>query len=48
MLLFLGAKISVYFRDTIVLYFCGILFCFGVYEVFDLFIDVAYKTFIWY
>jgi len=36
-LLFLDVKISVYFADAIVLYFYGILFCFGVYEVFNLF-----------
>ena len=40
-LLFLGAKISVYFACDIVLYFYGILFCFGVYGVFDLFSDVT-------
>jgi len=40
-LLFLGAKISVYLVGVIVLYFYGILFCFGVYEVFNLFLDVA-------
>jgi len=40
-LVFLGAKISVYFVCVIVLYFDGVLFCFGVYESFDLFSDVA-------
>jgi len=40
-LLFLGVKISVYFADAIVIYFYGILFCFDVYEVFDLFLDVT-------
>jgi len=40
-LLFLGAKISVYFACAIVLYSCDILFCFDVYEVFDLFLDVV-------
>jgi len=35
-LLFLGAKISVCFVGTIVLYFRDILFCISVYEVFDL------------
>jgi len=40
-LLFLGAKISVYFACVIVLYFYDVLFCFSVYEVFDLFLDVA-------
>jgi len=43
-LLFLGVKISVYFAGAIVLYFYSILFCFGVYEVFDLFTDVAQKN----
>jgi hypothetical protein len=42
--LFLGAKILVYFAGAIVLYFYDILFCFGVYGVFDLFPDVAYKN----
>jgi len=46
-LLFLGAKISIYFAGAIVLYFYDILFCFGVYEVFGLFLDVVKKTFIW-
>jgi len=40
-LLFLGAQISVYFACDIVLYFYDILFCFGVYEIFDLFSDVV-------
>jgi len=35
-LLFLGAKISVYFACAIALYFYSILFCFDVYEVFNL------------
>jgi len=40
-LLFLGAKVSVYFACAIVLYFYDILFCFGVYGVFDLLSDVT-------
>jgi len=40
-LLFLCAKISVYFAGAIVLYFYDILFCFDAYEVFDLFSDIA-------
>jgi hypothetical protein len=40
--MFWDAKISVYFACDIVLYY-GILFCFGVYGVFDLFSDVVLK-----
>jgi len=42
--MFWGAKISVYFACAIVLYFYGILFCYGVYKVFDLFSDVVYTN----
>jgi len=37
--MFWYAKILVYFACVIVLYFYGILFCFDVYRVFDLFSD---------
>jgi len=40
-LLFLDTKILVYFACVIVLYLYDILFCFGVYGLFDLFSNIT-------
>jgi len=40
-LYFSSTKISFYFACVIALYFYVVLFCFDVYGMFDLFLDVA-------